>query len=243
MPVNNVVTATTIETDWGNDVANSVAAMETTLSDATPAATPGRLVERDGAGRAQVQTPAASSDIATKGYADALGTPVDSVDTIVRRNATGQFDTAAPTVGSHVTNKTYTDALGVTGNTPNTIMRRDVNGRVAAADPVLGPEVATKQYVDARIAGAGGTVSNGSTEVDYFRIGPIVLVAGTVRGGQNVTIPLGFQPAATETFGGVNLAFGDPPGGSVTIGTNGLTVGPDAGTYGTVRFNGWYVAA
>lgn len=44
--------------------------------DATSAATPGRIIQRDASGRAKVAAPSASTDIATKATVDSLGTSI-----------------------------------------------------------------------------------------------------------------------------------------------------------------------
>jgi hypothetical protein len=109
MPIDNVITGTTIETAWGNDVANTVNTLEDDLGDATAAATASELVRRDAAGRAQVQTPSASSDIATKGYADALGTSAATASTIMRRDAAGRAKVVDPSASTDIATKGYAD--------------------------------------------------------------------------------------------------------------------------------------
>jgi microcystin-dependent protein len=67
------------------------------------------VVSRDAAGRAQVVSPSAGSDIANKGYADALGTSAVTTDTIMRRDAAGRAQVVSPSAGSDIANKTYVD--------------------------------------------------------------------------------------------------------------------------------------
>jgi hypothetical protein len=59
------------------------------LDAATSAATPNTIVQRDANGRAKVAAPAASDDIATKGYADATFLPQAGGDVVGRLSAIG----------------------------------------------------------------------------------------------------------------------------------------------------------
>jgi hypothetical protein len=77
---------------------------------ATDAATASKVIKRDANGRAKVADPAVASDIATKGYADALGNPALAPNTIVRRNADNRFNVGTPTGADNATPKSYVDA-------------------------------------------------------------------------------------------------------------------------------------
>lgn len=76
---------------------------------ATDAATAGKVIKRDINGRAKVADPAVASDIATKGYADALGNPALQPNSIVRRNADNRFNVGTPTGSDNATPKGYVD--------------------------------------------------------------------------------------------------------------------------------------
>lgn len=71
--------------------------------DATSAATPGRIVQRDGSGRAKIANPSASSDIAN------LGTVTDQVGAVSSRlgGLTFQVRTSAPPAGTPSTTITF----------------------------------------------------------------------------------------------------------------------------------------
>lgn len=98
----------------------------TALPEAAVAATPGTLVERDAAGRAQFASPSASADADTKGARDAA----IGVETTARNAAIA--------------------AAGVDTPTANTVVRRDAAGRTAFASPSATDDAATKGYVDGK---------------------------------------------------------------------------------------------
>ena len=108
------------------------------------------LVLRDSAGRTQMVDPSVAADVATKGYADALGVSTATVSTIVRRDANGRFAAATPSATGDVATKGYADALGVSGATASTIMRRDANSRAQVGTPSAANDIANKTYVDER---------------------------------------------------------------------------------------------
>lgn len=124
---------------------------------ATDAATAGKVIKRDANGRAKVATPSASTDIATKGYVDNIGTPALGGDTVVRRTADNRFNAGTPTGDDNVTPKGYVDAR--------------VNGRVATSgDTMTGhlylpnSTAATSGYTIAYINGDGRVSRGASSE-------------------------------------------------------------------------------
>lgn len=72
--------------------------------DATDAATPGRIVKRDANGRAKFAAPSASTDAATKGTVDSLGT---SIRTTTLGGLTFKKSTTAPPAGTSSTTVTF----------------------------------------------------------------------------------------------------------------------------------------
>ena len=71
--------------------------------DATSAATPGRIIQRDGSGRAKIANPSASSDIAN------LGTVTNAVGAVSTRlgGLTFQVLSSAPAAGTPSTTITF----------------------------------------------------------------------------------------------------------------------------------------
>jgi hypothetical protein len=152
---------------------NRVTPLETANTNATSAATASTIVKRDAAGRAQVATPASAADIATKGYADGIGTASSTASTIMRRGADGSTAVAdvaltntAPSAINHATRKDYVDTQVATraasvhthlsadltdaasAATASKLIVRDANGRAQVATPSASADIATKGYVD-----------------------------------------------------------------------------------------------
>lgn len=82
---------------------------KTTIAAATHLATPSSLARRDTTGRIRAAAPTLVDEVATKGYADALGVVAATPSTVVRRDTVGRFQTVDPAVGADVATKAYTD--------------------------------------------------------------------------------------------------------------------------------------
>ncbi|WNO25845.1 minor tail protein [Arthrobacter phage Altadena] len=129
------------------------------LDGATAAATAGRLVVRDAAGRVAVAAPSAAGDAATKGYVDtetgkrALSAHTHSADDVV----SGVLDparlpsatTATPGALS-AADKAKLDAATAAA-TPNTLVMLDGAGRTQVAAPSASADTANKGYVDQQV--------------------------------------------------------------------------------------------
>lgn len=125
---------------------------------ATDAATPSKVVKRDAAGRFKAADPSAGADVATKSYADALGTPSNVVSTIVRRNENGHVALATPTAAAHAATKGYVDSVVPATSTTSADADGKVaeyagGGRLAVATPSSSGQAANKSYVDGAVAG------------------------------------------------------------------------------------------
>lgn len=130
---------------------------------ATDAATPTKVVKRDAAGRFKAADPSAGADVATKSYADALGTSSDVPNTIVRRNASGFVAFPTPVSGVHAATKGYVDSVVPATSTTSADADGKVaeyagGGRLAVATPTSSGQAANKGYVDS-VADASGKVS------------------------------------------------------------------------------------
>lgn len=119
------------------------AADKARLDSATNTSAANTLMLRDGSGRAQVVSPAASADIATKGYVDATiggaAAPVVSSQ-----------DNGLATPGILAAAQTVVDATSA--STPNTLARRDSAGRTQVATPSATLDAANKTYVDSQLS-------------------------------------------------------------------------------------------
>ena len=132
----NMIKKITGKTNWYDTPDTTLAAAKTHIDatavhSATSAPTANRIILRDASGRAQVASPSAAADIATKGYVDSA--------------------TLAAV-------KTHIDATTVHGATSsataNRIILRDANGRAKVASPSAAADIATKGYVDSIETGA-----------------------------------------------------------------------------------------
>lgn len=119
------------------------AADKARLDSATNTSAANTLMLRDGSGRAQVVSPAASADIATKGYVDATiggaAAPVVSPQ-----------DNGLATPGILAAAQTVVDATSAAA--PNTLARRDSAGRTQVATPSATLDAANKTYVDSQLS-------------------------------------------------------------------------------------------
>jgi len=158
---------------------------------ATSAATASAVVQRDSAGRAQVATPSASGDIATKGYVDGLNvTWVAAPASATATGTAGQraYDasylyicTATNTwtrIPLNWVNGGYLAAMTAAA-TANTVMLRDASGRAQVATPSAAGDIATKGYVDGlnvawaavpATATAAGTAGQRAYDANYIYI-------------------------------------------------------------------------
>lgn len=124
------------------------------MENATSSATAGTLAIRDSGGRLTAQKPTSAQHVATKDYADTLGTPSNAGDTIARRNSAGQIAVSNPAGVWDAANKGYVDsriypvdqyAVG------NTVIRRWSDGSGGEVnDPKDIRTIANKRYVDSR---------------------------------------------------------------------------------------------
>ena len=100
---------------------------------AVSTATANKIIIRDASGRAQVASPSADSDIATKKYVDDI--------------ASGDAGAVQQALNTHIAKTT--GVHGATSEaTANKIAIRDSAGRMQAASPSAGNDVANKTYVD-----------------------------------------------------------------------------------------------
>lgn len=148
------------------------------------AATINTIVQRNSSGRAQIATPSVAADIATKGYADAVQTNLNthiniqtigvhgSMDSaaagkLVHRDGSGRAKMAPPSVATDIAIKDTIDThaniqtAGVHGSTvaatANKAVHRDAAGRAKVAAPSVAADIARKDTVDihAALAAAG----------------------------------------------------------------------------------------
>jgi hypothetical protein len=166
-------------------------AAEVTLAAATANPTANAVVRRDATGRAQVATPTAGNDAATKTYTD-------------------NGDTAARAY----TDTSITALNAVAAATANAVVKRDTSARAQFADPVAGADAATKTYVDngASTAWVAATLINSWTNFGApyqtaryrkLRNGQVELqglVASGAVGTVVLQLPAGFRPAAQLPF-------------------------------------------
>ena len=99
---------------------------------ATSEATASKLIIRDSAGRAQVASPSADSDIATKKYVDDL--------------VSGEAGAVQQALDEHIAKTTEVHGA-VSTATANKIAIRDASGRLQVADPSANLDAANKQTV------------------------------------------------------------------------------------------------
>ena len=137
----NRIKAITGKTNWYDTPDTTLAAAKThidatTVHGATNAATANRIILRDASGRAQVASPSAAADIATKGYVDSAAAPKTHIDATTVHGATNAA-------------------------TANRIILRDASGRAKVAAPSASDDIATKGYVDSCIIEETGSNTNG----------------------------------------------------------------------------------
>lgn len=176
------------------------------------AATINTIVQRNSSGRAQIATPSVAADIATKGYADAVQTNLNThiniqtagvhgstvaatANKAVHRNAAGRAKVAAPSVAADIARKDTVDihaalaAAGIHGSAvaaiANKLIHRNASSRAQIATPSAAADIANKSYVDS-VAGGGLAVKIG------FAI--------RNTSGAQVISGVGFQPSVVLFF-------------------------------------------
>ena len=136
--------ADAVQTNLTNHINNQASGVH----GATASATASKLVIRDAAGRAQVTTPSADSDIATKKYVD---------DT-----ASSEAETVQTNLTSHINTTTGVHGAVATA-TANKLIIRDSAGRAKVASPAADSDIATKKYVDDTASGDASAVQTNLT--------------------------------------------------------------------------------
>lgn len=121
---------------WGDFTNNASAA----IAGSTSLSTASTLVKRDANGRASVADPSASTDIATKNYADTKAAIAGDLGGTA----------AAPTVtgGTHHTHTSTQISDAASANTASKVVIRDASARAQFADPSAAQDAATKNYAD-----------------------------------------------------------------------------------------------
>lgn len=231
----------------GNDIANKTYvddAVNTASSNnadvlaATSAPTASTLMKRDINGRAQVVSPSANADIATKLYVDSVGNEGVLPSSIMRRDSAGRGKVNDPAAGTDIANKQYVDAIGNTTVVANSVIRRDAAGRAKVAAPAATDDVARLDTVTNYAGLNTASFQTGTTytfsaldqfrEVDFSNGAAI-----TVTVPDNATVPL---PVGT-VLKGVQFSTG-----TVTfVGAAGVTVSPMPGR--TLALRGAFAVA
>ena len=133
---NYVDTKSTGDSEAVQQALDAHIAKTTGIHGAVSTATASKLIIRDSAGRAQVASPSADSDIATKKYVDDI--------------ASGDAGAVQQALNTHVAKTTGVHGA-VSTATANKIAIRDASGRMQVAAPSVANDVANKKYVDTLI--------------------------------------------------------------------------------------------
>ena len=130
------------------------------LDAATAAASPNTLVMLDGAGRAKVASPSATTDIANKGYVD--GKTWDGADITTGTISDARIANATSALDG-LLNKADKAKLdkATASPTPSTLMMTDSNGRTQVATPAAAADAANKGYVDGK-TWSGSDITSGT---------------------------------------------------------------------------------
>ena len=190
---------------------------------ATSEATASKLIIRDSAGRAQVASPSADSDIATKKYVDDL--------------VSGDAGAVQQALNTHIAKTTEVHGAVSTPDA-NKIAIRDDSGRLQVATPSNANDAATKDYVDKLsltlierrniIASGNVSIPAGTKLITYIGIGG---GGGGGSSGKGAGVPM--------SIGGNGGGGGSGAAGNANPGNYGnASNGAGTGTPGTVGGKG-----
>lgn len=155
---------------------NTAADYDVGWSNPASAATASAIMIRDANGRASVADPSASTDIATKNYAD-------TADTTTLNSAKTYTD------GKTWPSSAITDAKASGLNGPGLLTKFDANGRIQVATPSGTSDVTTKGYVDSGDGKALGyayttTAFNGASDGSTVKVTSMPSITVSLTAGR-----------------------------------------------------------